>query len=65
MAREKNLHVLSKALFADRNVKMAGKIDGYLKGSGTYFIVIAAGHLGGKEGILALLKEKGYAMERR
>jgi uncharacterized protein YbaP (TraB family) len=48
-------------LFADRNRKMAAAIEGYLRTSGEYFVVVGAGHLVGAEGILNLLQRKGYA----
>ncbi len=48
-------------IFADRNHRMAGAIEGYLKASGHYFVVVGAGHLVGPDGILTLLQRKGYA----
>jgi uncharacterized protein YbaP (TraB family) len=48
-------------LFLDRNRKMAAAIEGYLKTSGEYFVVVGAGHLVGAEGILNLLQGRGYA----
>jgi uncharacterized protein YbaP (TraB family) len=49
-------------LFMDRNRKMATAIEGYLKTSGEYFVVVGSGHLIGEEGILDLLQLKGYAV---
>jgi hypothetical protein len=43
---------------------MAQKIDGYLKTSGTYFVVVGAAHLLGDKGIIQLLKDKGYSVEQ-
>jgi uncharacterized protein YbaP (TraB family) len=51
-------------LFDERNVKMTSKIEGYLNSKGTYFVVVGAGHLVGKRGILGLLKSKGYVIEQ-
>jgi len=49
-------------LFVDRNRKMATAIEGDLKTSGEYFVVVGSGHLVGREGILDLLQSKGYAV---
>ncbi|NGZ77435.1 TraB/GumN family protein [Saccharibacillus alkalitolerans] len=56
-----------KALLTDRNVGMADKIDGYLKSGKAeeYFIVVGAAHYPGNEGILKLLKDKGYTVTRK
>jgi uncharacterized protein len=42
-------------LFDDRNKKMAAKIEDMLKTGKTYFVVVGAGHLVGKNGLLQLL----------
>ena len=49
-------------LFVDRNRKMATAIEGYLKTTGEYFVVVGSGHLIGPEGILDLLQTKGYVL---
>ncbi len=54
------LKPLYEKLLDDRNVKMAEKIDSFLRNEGTYFVVVGAGHLFGDMGIVALLKRKGY-----
>ncbi len=56
-----------KAMLTDRNIHMVDKIDGYLQqGDGkTYFIVIGAGHYLGQDGIVQLLQNKGYTVERK
>jgi uncharacterized protein len=51
-------------LFDERNVKMTSKIEGYLNSSGSYFVIVGAGHLIGKKGIVELLKSKGYVVEQ-
>jgi uncharacterized protein YbaP (TraB family) len=51
---------LYRRLFVERNRKMAAAIEGYLKATGEYFVVVGAGHLVGPEGILELLRGKGY-----
>jgi len=47
-------------IFAERNRKMAAAVEGYLKGAGVYFVVVGSGHLTGPDGILDLLRGKGY-----
>jgi len=49
-----------RRLFVDRNRKMATAIEGYLKTTGEYFVVVGSGHLIGPEGILDLLQAKSY-----
>jgi len=51
---------LYQRVFLDRNEKMARGIDGYLKTSGTYFVVVGSGHLVGNRGVVALLRAKGH-----
>ena len=51
-----------KALFTERNIQMTDKIEKFLQSreDKTYFVVIGSGHYVGKEGIIKLLKKKGY-----
>ena len=51
-------------MFDERNEKMAKQIDGFLKGSEPYFVVVGAGHLIGNKGIVKLLEKKGYHVEQ-
>ncbi|VAW52393.1 hypothetical protein MNBD_GAMMA05-728 [hydrothermal vent metagenome] len=51
-------------LFFERNIKMTEKIDAMLKQKGQYFVVVGAGHLIGKKGIVELLSAKGYEVKR-
>ncbi|MCF7921008.1 MAG: TraB/GumN family protein [Candidatus Cloacimonetes bacterium] len=53
-------------LFTQRNLTMTDKIEGYLQGEGkkTYFVVAGSGHFLGKEGIVELLRDRGYNVER-
>ncbi len=55
---------LFKKLFTDRNVTMAGKIAAFLGTDSSYFVLVGAGHLVGDDGIVALLKAKGFSVER-
>ncbi len=49
-------------LFYKRNEEMASKIEELLMAGGNYFVVVGAGHLVGKKGILAILEKKGYSV---
>lgn len=51
-------------LFYERNKTMTEKIETFLAGGKDYFVVVGAGHLVGKEGIIQLLKEKGYSLQQ-
>ena len=51
---------LYQSLLVERNRKMAAAIEGYLKVTGEYFVVVGAGHLVGPEGILELLRGRGH-----
>lgn len=55
--------------FADRilgarNRRWIPKLEGYLKSGHTYFAVVGAAHLGGSDGLLALLRARGYKVEQ-
>jgi uncharacterized protein YbaP (TraB family) len=51
-------------LFYRRNRDMAGRIEQFLQSGDTVFVVVGAAHLVGKEGIIELLKKKGYKLEQ-
>lgn len=55
--------VYEKLLF-ERNRNMVSKMQGFLNAGGTYFVVVGAGHLVGKKGIIQILKDKGYRVEQ-
>ena len=46
-----------------RNRRWAPKLEGYLKSGQTYFVVVGAAHLGGTDGLLALLRARGCKVE--
>ena len=54
-------------LIYDRNVTMTDKIEGYLndKSDKKYFVVVGAGHLVDKGGIVDLLNKKGFKVEKK
>jgi uncharacterized protein len=52
-------------LFTDRNLTMTDKIKGYLNDNKTYFVIVGAGHLIGEDGVVSLLGDKEFRVERR
>jgi uncharacterized protein YbaP (TraB family) len=55
--------------FADRvlgarNRRWVPKIENYLKSGQTYFIVVGAAHLGGGDGLLAMLRARNCKLEQ-
>ena len=64
---EKNpiLMPLYDKMVVERNIVMTKKIEKYLQGTRTYFVVAGAGHFVGKKGIIKELRRKGYSVERR
>lgn len=53
-----------KKILDDRNEKMVEKIISYFKTGKKYFIVVGAAHMVGKNGLVMLLKEKGFKVEQ-
>lgn len=53
-----------KALFVDRNADWVSQIEKIMAGSDDYFIAAGAGHFIGEDGVVEMLKKKGYAVER-
>jgi len=50
------------ALITDRNNKMAHKLDSLLRKKDSFFCAIGAGHLAGSEGVINLLRTRGYRL---
>lgn len=55
---------LYDALLTDRNQTWAEEIDAIMKGNGRTLIAVGAGHLVGPQGLPAMLRAKGYTVER-
>ena len=55
---------MADRLLSDRNRRWIPKLEGYLQSGQTYFVVAGAAHMGGPEGVLALLRERGYKIEQ-
>ena len=53
-----------KKLLDDRNEKMASKISGYLETNKSYFVIVGAAHLAGKNSVVSILKDRGQIGER-
>ncbi len=58
--------IFTTALLDDRNVGMTDKIEGFLNGEGNeqYFVIVGAAHYFGEKGILQLLEDRGYTVEK-
>ena len=55
---------LARRLIDQRNQNWVPKIEEYLRSGRTYFVVVGAGHMGGPNGLLSLLRARGYAIEQ-
>jgi hypothetical protein len=55
---------LTKKLLDDRNITMAAKMDEYLKGKDSVFVVVGAAHIIGDKGIAKMLRDKGYKVDQ-
>ena len=51
-------------LLGARNRRWMPKLEGYIKSGHTYFAVVGAAHLGGSDGLLAMLRARGYKVEQ-
>ncbi|NPV01093.1 MAG: TraB/GumN family protein [Brevinematales bacterium] len=54
----------NKSLIDDRNITMTEKIMQFLRGGGTYFVIVGAAHYVGEKGIISLLEQKGIKILR-
>ena len=55
---------LGRRLVDERNRNWLPKIESYLRSGHTHFIVVGAGHMGGPDGLLAMLRALGYKIEQ-
>ena len=51
-------------VIVERNRAWLPKIESYLRDGESYFVVVGAGHLAGREGLIEALKAKGYSVEQ-
>jgi uncharacterized protein len=63
--RHPRLEPVYDRLFTRRNREMTAAIEDCLREGGGHFIVVGAGHLVGKDGILERLVRKGYAVDQQ
>ena len=56
---------LRNALFINRNRRWTEQIARMMAGSGKALIAVGAGHLAGKDGVVGLLRAKGYKVTRQ
>jgi uncharacterized protein len=50
---------LMKRLLTDRNQRWVPKIEELARGEQNAIVIVGAGHLPGKQGVIELLKQKG------
>lgn len=55
--------VYNKILYK-RNKNIVSKIENFLSTKDNYFVVVGAAHLVGEEGIIRILKQKGYSIQQ-
>jgi uncharacterized protein YbaP (TraB family) len=65
MSKEAGMSSVWDKLLYERNKNMLVRIEQFLKANDTVFVVVGAGHLVGKKGIVAMLRANGYAVEQR
>ncbi len=64
VAGDSGMSSIYEKLLYERNKNMASKMEGFLKTEETHFVVVGAGHLVGKKGIIEMLRERGYSVEQ-
>lgn len=55
---------LGERLLAVRNRNWLPKIESFLRSGQIHFVVVGAGHMGGPDGLLSLLRARGYRIEQ-
>lgn len=55
---------IADRMITRRNHNWLPKIDAFMKNDQTYFVVVGAGHMGGPDGLLTLLRQRGYKIEQ-
>ena len=62
--RYRDFPSMAERLLTVRNRNWIPKIEGYMHSGKTYFVVVGAAHFGGPNGVLALLRQRGYQIEQ-
>jgi uncharacterized protein YbaP (TraB family) len=53
-----------RALLVNRNANWVERLDGWMRGKGTYFVAVGAAHLVGPDSVLAMLEKRGVKATR-
>jgi uncharacterized protein YbaP (TraB family) len=61
---ERDLPTFAERLVVERNRNWIPKNERYIRDRHTYFVVAGAAHMGGPNGVLALLRARGYQIEQ-
>ncbi|HWP57680.1 MAG TPA: TraB/GumN family protein [Candidatus Acidoferrales bacterium] len=64
MASFKEYPEVYERMVVDRNRKWLAEVEKLLEGDESALVVVGAGHLVGKEGLIELLRARGYAVEQ-
>ena len=56
---------LRDAIFIDRNRRWTERISKLMAGSGRALVAVGSGHLAGDDGVVGLLRAKGYKVTRQ
>jgi hypothetical protein len=63
-AEDRRMSSIYEKLILERNRSMASKIEEFLRNKEIYFAVVGAAHLVGDQGIIEILKGRGYLVEQ-
>ena len=64
VSEDRRLSSIFEKLIYERNRKMVSKIEDFLRTNEIYFVIVGSGHLVGNQGIIEILKGKGYLVEQ-
>jgi uncharacterized protein YbaP (TraB family) len=64
VSEDKRFSTIFEKLIFERNRRMVSKIEDFLRTKETYFVIVGAGHLVGNQGVIELLRGKGYLIEQ-
>ena len=62
--QQKAVKEYKKAMYTDRNLGMAEKAERFIKGGKSVFFAVGTAHFMGDDGIVKLLSDKGYTVEK-
>ncbi|NWF76342.1 MAG: TraB/GumN family protein [Nitrospirae bacterium] len=60
--QDRKMSSIYEKLIYERNRNITSKIEEFLRTNEIHFVVVGAGHLIGKKGIIEMLREKGYPL---